>query len=65
MKKKTHGGKRVGCGRPSLNENEKRVSLTVRIIPRALKILNDCAKQDETSRGRILENAILDYLFDE
>jgi hypothetical protein len=49
-----HGGRREGAGRP-FRDGVRRVSITIRVLPRTAERLRAVAKFNEVSQGQCLD----------
>lgn len=56
----TRGGKRVGCGRKSINTSIKRVQTTISVAPETREKIRLLAKKKNIRIGRIIDQVIDD-----
>lgn len=52
----SHGGKRVGAGRPTLPAEEKKVAIAIRVAPGCKAWLKDKALELDCSLGDVIEH---------
>lgn len=56
----TRGGKRVGCGRKSINPSIKRVQTTISVAPETRDKIRYLAKKKNIRIGRIIDQVVDD-----
>lgn len=58
----THGGARPGAGRKAIGPERVRIQLGARVLPEAKAWLDEQAKEQGVSVGRIIENIVFSQI---